>query len=118
MKATGLVTLALAGLSFWSVAALAQDADAARVKAGHDLAFDRGKGNCIACHAFTGTDVRSSVGPELSAMRARFPQRADLVAILVNEQSRNPQTVMPPFGQNRILSPAEIEAIVDFLYSL
>ena len=51
-------------------------------------------------------------------MKERFPNRADLVAILTNEQSRNPQTVMPPFGANRILTPQEIEKVVDFLYSL
>jgi hypothetical protein len=25
---------------------------------------------------------------------------------------------MPPFGRNRILTPAEIEQVIDFLYTL
>ena len=98
--------------------AMAQQADPAEVAAGRDLAFDRAKGNCLACHAMAGGDVPSSVGPELSGMKKRFPNRGDLVAILNNEETRNPQTAMPPFGANRILTPAEIEKVVDFLYSL
>ena len=111
------VFLALIGVMVCGVA-YAQQAGSAQVAAGRDLALDRTKGNCIACHVMAGGDVPSSVGPELSDMRKRFPNRADLVAVLVNEETRNPQTAMPPFGVNRILTPAEIENVVDFLYSL
>ena len=38
-------------------------------------------------------------------------------AIISDETKRNPQTVMPPFGRNLILTDQEIEAIVDFLYT-
>ncbi|HKM65099.1 MAG TPA: sulfur oxidation c-type cytochrome SoxX [Acidisphaera sp.] len=85
---------------------------------GQELAFDRSKGNCLACHAMQGSDVPSTVGPELNDMKARFPDRRDLVAILYDEQTRNPLTVMPPFGRNMILTQKEIEQIVDFLYTL
>ncbi|MGA3003174.1 MAG: sulfur oxidation c-type cytochrome SoxX [Acetobacteraceae bacterium] len=85
---------------------------------GEALAFDRAKGNCLACHTMRGSDVPSNVGPELKDMKARFPDRADLVSILTNEEARNPQTVMPPFGRNQILSADEINQIVDFLYTL
>ena len=108
-----LIALALLGTTDWTGAAQAAD-----VAAGQAVAFDRGKGNCLACHTMVGGDVPSSVGPELVGMKERFPNRADLVAILTNEQSRNPLTAMPPFGVNRILTPQEIEQVVDFLYSL
>jgi sulfur-oxidizing protein SoxX len=85
---------------------------------GRVLAFDRSKGNCLACHTIAGGEVPSNVGPELSGMKARFPNRADLVAILTNEEARNPQTMMPPFGRNLILNAHEIEQIVDYLYTL
>lgn len=85
---------------------------------GQALAFDRAKGNCLACHTMRGGDVPSNVGPELSDIKARFPNPSDLIAILTNEEARNPQTMMPPFGRNDILSPAEIHKIVDFLYTL
>ncbi len=85
---------------------------------GQVVAFDRAKGNCLACHTMRGGDVASNVGPELVDMKARFPDRAELVAILTNEEARNPQTIMPPFGRNQILDAQEIEQIIDFLYTL
>ena len=45
-------------------------------------------------------------------------KREDLVAILNDETLRNPLTVMPPFGRNRILTEKEINAVVDFLQTL
>jgi sulfur-oxidizing protein SoxX len=86
--------------------------------AGQKVAFDRSKGNCLACHTMRGSDVPSNVGPELVNLKAEFPNRADLLAIVENEQTRNPQTVMPPFGKNLVLSSKEIQEIVDFLYTL
>lgn len=99
------------------LAAQAQ-AQAAAPLPGQALAFDRAKGNCLACHTIRGGDVPSNVGPELNDMKARFPDRADLVAILTNEEARNPQTMMPLFGRNQILNAAEINTIADFLYTL
>lgn len=85
---------------------------------GQALAFDRLKGNCLACHTMRGSDVPSNVGPVLDNMKARFPNKADLIAILTDETQRNPQTVMPPFGRDRILTQHEIDLIVAFLYTL
>jgi alcohol dehydrogenase (quinone), cytochrome c subunit len=93
-------------------------ADADDAKAGQELALDRAKGNCLACHTIKGGDAPSSVGRELVGMRRRFPNRADLVEILTNEPMRNSIAPMPPFGRNRILTPTEIEKIIDFLYTL
>ena len=88
------------------------------VMAGQQLALDRAKGNCLACHTIRGGDAPSSVGRELTGMKRRFPHRADLVEILTNEPMRNSIAPMPPFGRNRILTPAEIEQVIDFLYTL
>ena len=85
---------------------------------GQELAFDQSMGNCLACHTMKGGDVPSNVGPELSDMKARFPDRNALFAILWDEETRNPQTVMPPFGKHLILDKREINAIIDFLYTL
>lgn len=84
---------------------------------GQKLAFDRSKGNCLTCHAIEGGDSPGNVGPELKDMKSRFPDRKELVAIISDETTRNPNTVMPPFKRNLILSDQEIEAIVDFLYT-
>jgi L-cysteine S-thiosulfotransferase len=85
---------------------------------GQKIAFDRGKGNCLTCHVIQGGDLPGSIGPELKGIKSRYPDRNDLVAIVTDETKRNPQTVMPPFGRNRILTEQEINAIVDFLQTL
>ena len=85
---------------------------------GRKLAFDRGKGNCLTCHVIRGGDLPGSIGPELIDIKSKYPNRDDLVAILNDETLRNPLTVMPPFGRNRILTEKEISAVVDFLQTL
>jgi sulfur-oxidizing protein SoxX len=85
---------------------------------GQKLAFDRSKGNCLTCHAIKGGNLPGSIGPELIDIKSKYPKREDLVAIVTDETLRNPLTVMPPFGRNRILSEKEIEAVVDFLQTL
>jgi len=84
---------------------------------GQKLAFDRGKGNCLTCHVIKGGDLPGTIGPELTDLKARY-SRDDLIAIVSDETQRNPLTVMPPFGRNRILSEKEISAVVDFLQTL
>jgi sulfur-oxidizing protein SoxX len=64
-----------------------------------------------------GGDAPGNLGPELSKMKERFPDRKELVAIVSDETKRNPLTVMPPFKRNLILTDQEIEAVVDFLYT-
>ena len=88
------------------------------VAEGQKLAFDRGKGNCLTCHEIKGGDLPGTIGPALKDIKSKYPDRNDLVAILYDETKRNPQTMMPPFGRNRILTEQEISAIVDFLQTL
>ena len=85
---------------------------------GQKLAFDRGKGNCLTCHEIKGGDLPGTIGPALKDIKSKYPDRNDLVAIVNDETKRNPQTVMPPFGRNRILTEQEINAVVDFLQTL
>ena len=88
------------------------------VAEGQRLAFDRTKGNCLSCHEIKGGDLPGSIGPALKDIKSKYPDRKDLIAILTDETRRNPQTAMPPFGRNRILTEQEIDAIVDFLQTL
>jgi sulfur-oxidizing protein SoxX len=85
---------------------------------GEKIAFDRGKGNCLTCHDIKGGDLPGTIGPALKDIKSKYPDRNDLVAIVSDETKRNPQTVMPPFGRNRILTEQEINAVVDFLQTL
>lgn len=105
-----------AGVFVLAAAAMLAKAEAAELD-GKALAFDRGKGNCLTCHAMKGGDSPGTIGPELSGMKGRY-DRKELIAIIGDETTRNPQTMMPPFGRNLILTNKEIEAIADFLLTL
>jgi sulfur-oxidizing protein SoxX len=98
-------------------AARSQSSAQSSVADGAKLAFDRNKGNCLTCHVIEGGDAPGNVGPPLADMKARLPDRKELFAIIFDETKRNPQTVMPPFGRNLILTNEEINSIIDFLYS-
>ncbi len=72
--------------------------------------------NCQQCHEIKGIGDYGNVGPSLVDIKARIPDRKEVAAIIEDETKRNPQTVMPPFGRNLILTKQEIETIIDYLY--
>lgn len=84
---------------------------------GRNIAFDR-KGNCLSCHDIKGGELAGTIGPALNDIKSKYPDRNDLIAIVTDETKRNPQTVMPPFGRNHVLTEQEINAVVDFLQTL
>jgi sulfur-oxidizing protein SoxX len=96
---------------------LGMSATSAAPSEGEKLAFARSKGNCLPCHEIKGGPDAGNIGPALSGMKKRFPDRKELIAVVSDETKRNPLTVMPPFKRNLILNDKEIEAIVDFLYT-
>jgi L-cysteine S-thiosulfotransferase len=112
-----LQALALTLLIGAAVPASSANAQSAAAE-GQKLAFDRGKGNCLTCHEIKGGDLPGTIGPALKDIKSKYPDRNELVAIVTDETKRNPQTVMPPFGRNRILTEQEIDAVVDFLQTL
>ncbi|MFC1773781.1 sulfur oxidation c-type cytochrome SoxX [Pseudomonadota bacterium] len=116
MKTAGSV-LALAG----SLALLPNPviaADASAVEQGKAISFDRKKGNCLACHQMEGGDLPGNIGPPLIAMKARFPDKAKLRAQIWDATKMNPNTIMPPFGRQQILSEGDIDKIVEYVYTL
>jgi L-cysteine S-thiosulfotransferase len=104
-------------LGLWLVACAGSASAQSAPSEGQKIAFDRGKGNCLTCHEIKGGDLPGTIGPKLADLKSRY-DRAELIAIVNDESKRNPQTVMPPFGRNRILTEQEINAIVDFLQTL
>ena len=58
-----------------------------------------------------------NAGPALKHMKTLVPDRKTLYAILYDEQKRDPQTIMPAFGKNDILTPRQINDVIDFLYT-
>jgi sulfur-oxidizing protein SoxX len=99
-----------------SLALHAQD-----VAQGRELFMRKDKGNCIACHEVPSDPAiatRATVGPALSGIRERLPERAALREMLVDPARRNPATLMPPYGRHQILGGAEIERLIDYLHAI
>jgi len=97
---------------------LATAADEQVIEQGKQIAFDRKKGNCLACHQIEGGDLPGNIGPPLVAMKARFPDKAKLRAQIWDSTKSNPNSMMPPFGRHEILTEGEIDKVVEFIYSL
>lgn len=109
--------LAAAILFMLPIVAKASAPASSSVAAGQKIAFAREMGNCLACHVIAGGEAPGDAGPELKHMKTMVPNRKELYAIIDDEQKRNPQTIMPPFGKNGILTPNQINEVIDFLYT-
>ena len=94
------------------------NADEATIAEGKKIAFNRKKGNCLACHMIAGGSLPGNIGPPLVAMKARFPDKAKLRAQIWDSTVSNPNSIMPPFGKHNIVSEKEIDKITDFIHSL
>ena len=110
---TALSALALVG-AIGFTASVAADAMAD----GQKLAFDKKKGNCLACHLIAGGKQAGNIAPPLIAMKARFPDKAVLRAQIFDARSKNPDSMMPPFGPHGVLSAKELDIVVDYIHSL
>jgi sulfur-oxidizing protein SoxX len=89
-----------------------------RLSEGKQLAFDRNKGNCLACHVIADGEAPGNIGPALTALSSRFKDKQQLRDQIWDATRFNPETSMPPFGRNTIISEDEIDKIVDYLWSL
>lgn len=78
------LAVALGSLSL-SVPTLSQ-AGSSVVAEGKKIAFDRKKGNCLACHQIEGGSLPGNIGPPLIAMKARFPDKKVLKSQISNPQ--------------------------------
>lgn len=116
IKTAGSV-LALAG-SLALLPAPIMAAETSVVDQGKAVAFDRKKGNCLACHQMSGGDLPGNIGPPLIAMKARYPDKAKLRTQIWDATKANPNTIMPPFGRQQILSEGDIDKIVEYVYTL
>ncbi len=88
---------------------------------GKEIAFDRAKGNCLACHGFPAVPdalQTGNSGPPIIAMQTRFPDKGILRAKIWDATASSSTSFMPPFGKHQVLSEEEIDKVVDFVHSL
>jgi sulfur-oxidizing protein SoxX len=88
---------------------------------GRSLALDKKKGNCVACHEMPGekkAEAAGNIGTPLVNMKSRYPDRAKLRAQIWDATVANPDTLMPPFGRNKIMTDQEIDLVTDYILSL
>ena len=97
------------------ITAIAADAG---VTQGKELAFNKKKGNCLACHDIAGGKLPGNIGPPLVAMKARFPDFNTLKTQISDARVNNPNTIMIPFGPHEVLSAKEIDLITKFVHTL
>jgi sulfur-oxidizing protein SoxX len=90
----------------------------ADIAAGKEPAFQRAKGNCLACHRIDDGELPGTLGPPLLAMKLRFPDREVLKQQICDATIRQPDSRMPPFCRHGILTEEEVDLIVDYLYTL
>ncbi len=79
----------------------------------------KGMGNCSACHAIpadTSGKPAGNMGPPMIGMKDRFPDIAKLKAAIADQKAFSPNTMMPPFGRNKILTPEQIDVIAQYIY--
>ena len=88
------------------------------IEEGKKLAFDRKKGNCLACHMMDDGELAGNNGPPLIAMKARFPNKQDLFNQIWDPTESDPNSFMPPFGKHGAISKTEINKIIEYLYTL
>ena len=112
------VAALLGSLALAPVTAVAAEEAKSVVDQGKEIAFDRKKGNCLACHQVAGGELAGDIGPPLVAMQARFPDKAKLRAQIWDSTKMNPNSIMPPFGRHQVLSEDEIDKVVEFIYTL
>jgi len=97
---------------------LAFEAQADEFAEARAMAFDRNKGNCLACHMIAGGEMPGLVAPPLMMMKQRFPDREVLKEQIWDATIRNPESVMPPYGRHGVFTEEELEMVVNYIHSL
>lgn len=99
---------------------------------GREVAINRKKGNCLACHTMPIPEqsFHGEIGPDLNGVAARY-EVGELRLRLVDPKVVNPDTIMPAYYRNAgfhrvlknfdgktLLTAQEVEDIVAYLQTL
>lgn len=90
-------------------------------KNGEKLAFDRSRGgSCVACHVMgkTTPSLPGNIGPDLSTIGTWGRTDQWLFDYVYDPRGVNPNSLMPPWGANKLFSVQEIHDIVAFMKTL
>ena len=93
--------------------------DAGLIAKGDKIFNSKKIGNCLACHAFTGKNIKDpgSFGPDLSTVSS-YPEEILYDMIYDIYKAKGLQiSAMPAFGTNGWLDDSEIKAVVAYLKS-
>ncbi len=115
---TGLLAAGIVAALTGSTMVAAEEVSQKALDQGKAIAFNKKKGNCLACHRIEGGRMAGDIAPPILMMKMRYPDKADLRAQIWDATKTNPNTVMPPFGRHKIMSESEIDKVTDFIYSL
>ncbi|HDO23261.1 MAG TPA: sulfur oxidation c-type cytochrome SoxX [Nitrospirae bacterium] len=87
---------------------------------GEKVVKTRKLGNCIACHVLPGLAFPGDIGPNLIKAMQHYSRsdRATVRQWVYDARKFNSDTIMPPFGTNKILTNQQIDDVVAYLYSL
>ena len=91
------------------------------IERGRHIAHDHFKGNCLACHQMPNDKIaksKANIAPALIDIKKKYPEKNKLFNWIYDPSSINPNTIMPPYGKNSILSTHEISDLIDYLYTL
>ncbi len=87
-------------------------------EAGKKIANDRKLGNCVACHMMPDAESPGRIGPPLTGMRARYPDKEKLRAQIRDATVANPGSSMPPFGKHGILTEQQLNDLLEYIWSI
>ncbi len=88
---------------------------------GARLAFDRSRGgSCVACHVMgpKTPSLPGAVGPDLSTYATWGRDDQWIFNYIYDPRSVNPESVMPPWGTNKLFTVEEIKDMVAFMKTL
>ena len=79
---------------------------------------DANIGNCTACHAIISEPniTAGDIGPPFYDMKKRFSDIEKLKANIADQKVFKSETIMPPFGRNKVLTPEQIDAVANHIY--